>query len=79
MILHAAATMIEQPNQELEMTTALIINIFLAAAVFVTILGLIAWSIASAPRDRGAILARRTRRAPRVQARPAYAAADPRS
>jgi hypothetical protein len=47
------------------MTSALILNLVLATAVMATIVGLIAWGIATAYRDRGVTLVRRSRRHPR--------------
>ncbi len=50
------------------MITALTLNIVFAALAFAAVLGLIAWSIASAPRDRGLTLGRRVHRGRRVPA-----------
>lgn len=54
------------------MTTALIFNTMLSAIVFTTVVGLIAWGIASAHRDRGPTIARRARVARRPAADPAF-------
>jgi hypothetical protein len=47
------------PKTEPDMTTALILNVILAAIVFTTVVGLIVRGIATAHRDRGLAVARR--------------------
>jgi len=51
------------------MTATLIANVVLCAAVFVTIAGLISWSIATQAGDRRHVFVRRARRPQRASAR----------
>jgi len=54
------------------MTSATIINIALELVVLASILGLIAWGIATQRRDAAVTLARRARRRVVVRQRPGY-------
>ena len=60
----------EAPTEtETDMTTALVLNIVLAAVVVVTIVGMLAWSIVGQDRDAATGLLRSARRRRRTTAR----------